>query len=423
MDGLPGYSFFITEGQNTQEILLGIAPGTTAFLTQKIEFQSRDSAMRPGAFLTVRASGADYSMLFLHLASMTDARGFGLRTDMIERAFEFKRYLDKVAGGEANFMFLGDLNVMGLDYVYGKEDGRLLRDRISAEHELAAVGYRAEKAGMRVLSKTVDSTWRGSGKMRSDLDHVVASEQFEFEQIGGSDIEVRDWPQLPKAEQAEWVEKFSDHALLYFEVSKAGELTPKRSATSELDLIAQETQPHTCLARIDRRRIGAGGVDNATISGHDRLDLGVLGERHQIIVRRVGDDTRRIDGIGEHRRDQDVRVENPARLARREAGHEVGLGEPTAELPDQVRARDRVETIGPGGGEQPRGRRRRRRDNPGEQDAGVENEPRQADSARDSRMARRAISRASSSPRSLRSWTSVSVAKPSSILASSSSRV
>lgn len=220
MDGLPGYSFFITEGKNTQEILVGIGPGTTAFLTQRIEFQSRDAFMRPGAFLTVRAGGADYSMLFLHLASMTGARGFGLRTDMIERALKFKRYLDKVAGGKANFMFMGDLNTMGLDHVYGKEGRSLLRDRVSADHELEAVAYRAGKSGMRVLSKTADVTWRGDGRMRSDLDHVVASDQIEFERVGGKDVEVRGWPQLPDADQEKWVEEFSDHALLYFEVSK-----------------------------------------------------------------------------------------------------------------------------------------------------------------------------------------------------------
>ncbi len=57
--------------------------------------------------------------------------------------------------------------------------------------------------------------------MRSNLDHVVASEQIAFEQTGGREVEVRGWPQLPEAEQGKWVEKFSDHALLYFEVSKA----------------------------------------------------------------------------------------------------------------------------------------------------------------------------------------------------------
>ena len=90
MDGMPGYSFFITEGQNTQEILVGVAPGTTAFLTQRIEFASRDAYMRPGAFLTVEVDGEHYAMLFLHVASTQDPRGFGMRADMIDRAIAFK---------------------------------------------------------------------------------------------------------------------------------------------------------------------------------------------------------------------------------------------------------------------------------------------------------------------------------------------
>lgn len=220
MEGLPGYSFFITEGQNTQEILVGIGPSVTGFLTQRIEFQSRDAFMRPGAFLTVKADDTDYSLLFLHLASMPDARGFGLRTDMIERALKFKTHLDEIAKEKANFLFMGDLNVMGLDYVYGKEGGSLLHGRVTAENELAAVGYGAGKVGMRVLSKTADFTWHGNGKMRSNLDHVVASDQIGFEQIAGRDVEVRGWPQLPDAEQEEWVGRYSDHALLYFEVSR-----------------------------------------------------------------------------------------------------------------------------------------------------------------------------------------------------------
>jgi len=221
MDGLPGYSFFITEGQNTQEILVGIGPDITAFLTQRIEFQSRDAFMRPGAFLTVRADGTDYSLLFLHLASMPDPRGFGLRTDMIDRAFEFKKHLDKLVKGKANFLFLGDLNVMGLDYVYGKEGDKLLHDRVEAEQEVGRLAYMAGKVGMRVLSKTADQTWGGEDGKRSNLDHVVASSQLQFKPIDGRDVKVLGWPELKdKAEQLKWFSEFSDHGLLYFEVEK-----------------------------------------------------------------------------------------------------------------------------------------------------------------------------------------------------------
>ncbi|HEU5142145.1 MAG TPA: endonuclease/exonuclease/phosphatase family protein [Solirubrobacterales bacterium] len=224
MDGLPGYSFFITEGQNTQEILVGVASRVTTFLTQKIEFQSRDTYMRPGAFLTVRVDGSDYSLLFLHVASMTDARGFGLRTDMVDRALEFKDYLDKAARRNANFIFLGDLNAMGLDYVFGKEEppGRkLLRGRVSAEQELDRLAYVAGKRRMRLLGKTADSTWGKKSGARSNLDHVVASQQLRFKSFGGKEVEVRGWPQLSdEAEQAKWIGRYSDHALLYFEVQK-----------------------------------------------------------------------------------------------------------------------------------------------------------------------------------------------------------
>ena len=225
MDGLPGYSFFITEGQNVQEIMVGIAPGVTAFLTQRIEFQSRDAFMRPGAFLTVRADGTDYSLLFMHVASMTDPRGFGMRADMIERAFSFKKYLDKVAKGTPNFIFLGDLNTMGLDYVYGRElppSKKLLRGRVSAEQEIEHLGFEAARHGMRVLSKTAEQTWGKASGMRSNLDHVVASDQLQFKPLGGMEVGVRGWPELKaKEEQGEWMKRFSDHALLSFEVQRA----------------------------------------------------------------------------------------------------------------------------------------------------------------------------------------------------------
>jgi len=221
MDALPRYSFFITEGQNTQEILVGIGPGITGFLTQKVEFQSGISAMRPGAFLTVRAEEQQYSLLFLHVASWPEARGFGLRADMIERAFAFKKVLDKAAQGAARYMLLGDLNTMGLDYVYGRDPAapkKLLHARVPAEHEIERLRHLAGEAGMRLLDKNAEATWYGSASKRSNLDHVVASDNVTFKQFGGAEVDVRGWPKLPADEQAGWSKKYSDHALLYFEV-------------------------------------------------------------------------------------------------------------------------------------------------------------------------------------------------------------
>jgi len=228
VDRMPGYSFFITEGTNAQEILLGTSPRITAFVTQKVEFQSRDAYMRPGALMTVRLDAVDYTMLFLHLASLPDARGFGLRTDMVDRAFSFKQKVMKPAVrrfgyAEPNFLFLGDLNSMGLDYVYGREPApktRLRHLRASEDDEISRLNFEAEKVGMRVLTKSHPETWRAT-RLRSNLDHVVAAKHLRFKTFGGAEVDVRGWPELAsEAEQREWITRYSDHALLYFELQK-----------------------------------------------------------------------------------------------------------------------------------------------------------------------------------------------------------
>jgi len=227
MDGLPGYSWFITEGQNTQEILLGTASGITAFVTQKVEFSSRDSYMRPGALMSVRHEDEIYTLLFLHVASSTDPRGFGLRQDMVDRAFKFKQEtVDVVAAAandQPNFVFLGDLNAMGLEYPYDQPGGPgtpISRDGVDASHEITRLSYAGSKAGMRLLTKTHDVTWRSKSDT-SNLDHVVAASHLQFKQFSGKDVDVRGWPTLATvAEQNAWVDDFSDHGLLYFEVQE-----------------------------------------------------------------------------------------------------------------------------------------------------------------------------------------------------------
>ena len=96
---MPSFSFHITEGPQVQEILLGVNPALTAFFTQRTEFNAGVSLLRPGALLTITVDGANYPMLFLHTKSGDDPRGLGLRDDMLVRAFDFRRALDKAAGG------------------------------------------------------------------------------------------------------------------------------------------------------------------------------------------------------------------------------------------------------------------------------------------------------------------------------------
>ena len=119
----PHYKFQLTEGKETQEILVGIKSSFTAFITQKLEFKSGTTHMRPGLLVTISKNEKNYSLLFLHVASGNNPRGMGLREDMITRAIKFRKALDKRSGGKgkAYYLFLGDLNTMGLEYPYDRD--------------------------------------------------------------------------------------------------------------------------------------------------------------------------------------------------------------------------------------------------------------------------------------------------------------
>ncbi|MBN1491919.1 MAG: endonuclease/exonuclease/phosphatase family protein [Phycisphaerae bacterium] len=216
--GMPGYTFHITEGQQVQEILVGVRHGLTAFFTQKTEFRSGVTAMRPGALLTLTVDGKHYSLLFLHTASMNDPRGLGLRDDMLLRACEFRKTLNKAAGGCANYLFMGDFNTMGMKYKYVK--GR----NIAPTDELAKLTKEAEKMKMKMLTKDGPETWSNGSKSSlqpANLDHVVAANHLSFAAFGGAEVTLRGWPkESSTAKQDTWIKDYSDHALMYFEVQK-----------------------------------------------------------------------------------------------------------------------------------------------------------------------------------------------------------
>ena len=215
---MPGYTFHITEGPQVQEILLGVRTGVTAFFTQRLEFRSGAALMRPGALLTLTISGRHYTILFLHTASGNDPRGLGLRDDMLVRACEFRATLDRAGGGtgSANYLFLGDLNTMGMRYRHVPSRS------IAPDDELTKLGMEAARANMRILTKSAPHTWwNGSGSRLppSNLDHVVAANHIPFRLFGGNEVDVRGWPALPTpAERDRWIHDHSDHAMLYLEV-------------------------------------------------------------------------------------------------------------------------------------------------------------------------------------------------------------
>ena len=203
-----------------QEILIGVKRRYTVYFRQKLEFKSGIHALRPGAYLALRTKGKDYSLLFLHTKSGSNPRGLGLRDDMHQRACKFRKVLDKRAGGQgkANYIFMGDLNLMGIKYGFKKD--------IDAPTELAKLDKMAGKSKMKRLSKDELFTW-WNGSMskypKSDLEQVFASEHLKFRLFGRgstkSEVTVRGWPKEGTVtRQDAWIAQYSEHGLLFFQV-------------------------------------------------------------------------------------------------------------------------------------------------------------------------------------------------------------
>ena len=213
----PEYQFHITEGPQVQEILVGVRKNLTAFFTQNITFKSGVPTLRPGALLTVTTSKSEhYTFLFLHTKSSSYPLGLGIRDDQFRRAFRLKRTLDRRARKEkrleSKYVVLGDLNTVGMRYPY--------KQSVEAKFELQKLDRDAAKVNMRRLQKDFAETWYG-GKDSifppSDIDHVLASNNIEIKNFKkGVEVQVRGWP--TETNRDRWVENYSDHALLYFEI-------------------------------------------------------------------------------------------------------------------------------------------------------------------------------------------------------------
>lgn len=220
MDRMPTHAFSITENTTNPlatETLVGVRRTIQHFVTQREEFKSKVPSLRPGALVTLRKDGVDYCFLFLHVKSFADPRAWGLRDDMFAHAASLKRKLDQIAGAgkKGKLLVLGDLNTMGLNAPYNNVSD------IDGAQELAFLEKRFKSAGMVQLSKThPDSWWNGSDNWTpSALDHVFASKELKFKTFGGAQVNVRGWPEKDtKAQQRDWIGKFSDHALLHGEI-------------------------------------------------------------------------------------------------------------------------------------------------------------------------------------------------------------
>ncbi len=189
------------------------------FFTQKVAFKSGNQSLRPGALLTATIDSVNYSLLFLHTKSGVDPIGWGIRDDMLERALDFSETLAEASTtGGANYLFLGDLNTMGMEYL-------LKAHNISATLELDKLDLAAKKRGMVRLKKDAPATWWNGNKSKmkpADLDQVVATKRVKLTKFAGADVKVLGWAQEPTAEaKTAWIKKYSDHCPLFLEVQKS----------------------------------------------------------------------------------------------------------------------------------------------------------------------------------------------------------
>ena len=226
MNQFPDYRFHLTEGKQTQEIFIGVHRDLQTFSTQRLEFKTKREYQRPGLLLSLRVNSINYSLLFLHIKSGSNTEDFGLRDAALISAFNLKKTLDNVAANPANFIFLGDLNTMGIDdpVPYSK-----VLD-FTSEEEIDRIAGWAEKRSMKLMTKEKTNiggqqkevTWyNGSNNyVPTNLDHVVASDHMDIRSQGNgpTNVSIFGWPKLPQAQWNNWFTQFSDHALLYFEV-------------------------------------------------------------------------------------------------------------------------------------------------------------------------------------------------------------
>jgi exonuclease III len=218
----PTYNFHITDGKQTQEIMVGVRQ--TVFdqvaFTQKREFDNGNPFLRPGALLTLNKNNQLYNILFLHNDSGTDASAFGNRFEMIDKVKNMARAINRIKP-DAKVIIAGDLNTMGMSFPNLRKSNL----RVSMEEEISGVASLMNAYNYQWATKQHDATWLSKpGSFDSNLDHVIHSETVTLTPLGnrtdGNPYQVRvaGWVGLTEAQQKTYMETLSDHCLLYWEV-------------------------------------------------------------------------------------------------------------------------------------------------------------------------------------------------------------
>lgn len=218
----PSYNFHITDGRQTQEIMIGVrnnAFDQVAF-TQKREFDNGNPFLRPGAQLTLKKGTDLYVLLFLHNDSGTDASAFGNRFEMIDKVGHMAKKIHKI-NPNGKVIIAGDLNTMGMSFPSQRKNDK----RVTMDDEINGVMGLMKQYNFNWATKEHDATWLSKpGSFTSNLDHVIHSQGVQLKKLGtrtdGTDfyIKVEGWIGLTDAQQKKYLDELSDHCMLFWEV-------------------------------------------------------------------------------------------------------------------------------------------------------------------------------------------------------------
>jgi len=206
------YDFGVTDSVRGMEILVGWKRRkfSQVLYTQRRDFQASNLDLRPGGLLSVFPVSNEEvctNFLFLHTDSGTDAAAFENRSIMFRKIWSLQQALAQIPeqNGSARLIAMGDLNTMGR------------RGGPNAKAEIAGLSADAEQKGMRLLSKSHDTTWSSDGARTSNLDHVLASSELTFVRQQPSDAEITldGWISRYGDERVNFAKNISDHCLLF----------------------------------------------------------------------------------------------------------------------------------------------------------------------------------------------------------------
>jgi hypothetical protein len=223
----PDYDFAVTDSKWGLEITVGWRRNkfTQIVYTQKRDFQVQHIDLRPGGLLSVNIDNEYYNLLFLHTDSGTGTTDCDNRQKMFGKIWNLWGALEaNSANNKANLVAMGDLNTMGLG------------TQLTEQDEIDQLGIEAENNHKTLLPKDQPNTWHTWGKgpygnrrkltiaelanaEKSNLDHVITSNDIAFVNQNGNLVSVHGWNQLNGNILIDHLWDISDHSAIYGEIN------------------------------------------------------------------------------------------------------------------------------------------------------------------------------------------------------------